>query len=196
MKKPQWLLSLIVFCLLGWQGNGLAETMYVTDRLYLSLRSAPDLEQPAMGLLPSDTKVEVLTREGDWAQVKLEDGRTGWVLKRFLVNDLPKSLVIEELKSEIENKNAMLETLQKENTPLKKETSDRATVETKQKALLERIDRLKSQIANQKKRIEVNTKEQTVKRLKEVYMIGLATLFLGLIAGYMLRKPKKRQMFS
>ena len=46
--------------LLCGQGTGLAETMYVTDRLYLSLRNAPDPEQRPLALLPSDTKVDVL----------------------------------------------------------------------------------------------------------------------------------------
>lgn len=196
MRKMKWCLSFIVFCLFCWSANGLAETMYVTDRLYLSLRSIPDPEQPAMTLLPSDTRVEVLERENEWAHVKLDDGRTGWVLERFLVKNLPRSLVIEDLRKQIESKNIILERLQIENTSQNQEISDRAMLEAKQKALEKRIESLKSQITHQKKRLEVTTKEDTVKRLKEVYVTGIVALFLGLIAGYMLRKPKKkRQMF-
>lgn len=87
-----------VVCLLHGQGIGLAETMYVTDRLYLSLRSAPTSGQPSLALLPSDTRVDLLETEGNWAKVMLEDGRTGWVLKRFLVENVPKSFIIEQLK--------------------------------------------------------------------------------------------------
>ncbi|NIU38405.1 SH3 domain-containing protein, partial [Candidatus Bathyarchaeota archaeon] len=45
-----------------------------------------------MGLLPSDTRVEVLETEGKWAKVTAENGRTGWVMQRYLVKDVPKSV--------------------------------------------------------------------------------------------------------
>ncbi len=193
----KWYPFFVVFCLFWGQGLGLAETVYVTDRLYLSLRSAPDPEQPAMELLPSDTKVEILGIEKEWAQVKLEDGRTGWVMKRYLVSDLPKSLVIEELKSQIESNNALLEKLQEENTSLKRETADRVMQESTESALRKTIERLKSQIAQQDKRLETATKEETVERLKEVYVTGLVALLVGLVIGYLVRGPKKkRQLVS
>lgn len=196
VTKCQCLLSVIILSLLWWPGDIAAETMYVTDRLYLSLRRTPNTEEPALVLLPSDTKVDVLTKKGDWAQVKLEDGKTGWVLKRFLVKERPKSQIIEELKREIESKNALLEKLQKESVSREQAISDQAAFKAREEALLKRIDALKSKIAEQTKHVEVNTKEQTVKRLKEVYVTGIVAFFLGLIVGYMLRKPKKRQLFS
>lgn len=197
MTKARWYLFFIVFYLFWWQGDGIAETMYVTDRLYLSLRSAPDLEQPATTLLPSDTKLDVLATEGDWAHVKLEDGKTGWVLKRFLVTNLPKSLIVEELKRQIENKNIILERLQEENASRNREVSDRDMLEAKQGALQNRIETLKRRITQQKERLEVTDKEHTVKRLKEVYVTGIVALFLGLITGYLVRRPKKkRYLFS
>lgn len=197
MKKMKWYLSLIVLFLLCGQGNVMAETMYVTDRLYLSLRSTPDPEQPAVALLPSDTKLEVLVTERNWANVKLEDGRTGWVMKRFLVKNPPKSLIIEELKRQIENKNIILERLQEENASLKKETSERVMLETKEDTLKKKIETQKNQIIQQNKRLETITKEDTLKRLKEVYITGMVALFVGLITGYLVRRPKKkRQLFS
>ncbi len=197
MTKARWYLFFIVFYLFWWQGDGIAETMYVTDRLYLSLRSAPDLEQPATTVLPSDTKLDVLATEGDWAHVKLEDGKTGWVLKRFLVTNLPKSLIVEELKRQIENKNIILERLQEENASRNREVSDRDMLEAKQGALQNRIETLKRRITQQKERLEVTDKEHTVKRLKEVYVTGIVALFLGLITGYLVRRPKKkRYLFS
>ncbi|MFQ5841631.1 MAG: SH3 domain-containing protein, partial [Thermodesulfobacteriota bacterium] len=91
-KNMKLYLYLVAICFLWAQGTALAETMYVTDRLHLSLRKSPDTGQPSVGLLPSDTKVEVLETEGKWAKVNLENGRTGWVMKRYLVKDVPKSL--------------------------------------------------------------------------------------------------------
>ena len=85
MKKTGLYLIFGVACFLSLVATGLAETMYVTDRLYLSLRKGPGLGEPSLSVLVSDTKVEVVETERDWARVKLEDGRTGWVMRKFLV---------------------------------------------------------------------------------------------------------------
>ena len=180
MKYMKLHLILVVVCLLYGQGSGLAETMYVTDRLYLSLRNAPDPGQPSLDLLPSDTKVEVLETEGNWANVKLEDGRTGWVMKRFLVKDLPQSLIIEQLKEQLENRNISLEGLRQENASLKEE-----------------IENLKDQIIQQNERIEMTTKENTLERLTKTYGPVLVVLLVGLNIGclliiiYLVRRLKR-----
>ncbi|MFQ5902812.1 MAG: TIGR04211 family SH3 domain-containing protein [Candidatus Binatia bacterium] len=149
--------------------------MYVTDRLHLSLRTAPDPGGPSLMLLQSDTKVEVLETEGKWAKVQIENGRTGWVMKRYLVKDVPKSLIIEQLKGQLEDRRTIPERLRKENASLRKE-----------------IDTLRNQIIQQKTRLEITTKEKTLKRLKEIYVTGIVALIAGLIAGYLLRSLTKR----
>ena len=181
MKKMTLCLCLIVICFLYGQGNGLAETMYVTDRLHLSLRNAPGPGSPFLMLLTSDTKVEVLETEGKWAKVQLENGRTGWVMKRYLVEDVPKSAIIEQLKGEIEELKEIPEKLQKENASLRKET-----------------DTLQNQIIQQKARIEITAKENTWKRIKEIYVAGMVALVAGFIIGYLVRsliKKPKRTMY-
>jgi SH3 domain protein len=195
LRSIKWNLFCVFFGFIFGQGIGLAETMYVTDRLYLSLRSVADPEHPAIALLPSDTKVEVLETEKDWAKVRLEDGRTGWVMKRFLVEDLPKSFIIGDLKREVESRDVILERLQAENASLRKEISDRVMQETKEGELKKKIETLENQIAQQKKRFEMTTKENTFERLKEIYVPGMVALFVGLIVGYFLGKPKKKQLF-
>jgi SH3 domain protein len=92
-------------------GAVFAEPMYVTDRLYLSLRDSPELEQSSVGVLQSDTRVEVLETEDDWAKVQLEDGRRGWVMKKYLTKDSPKALAITQLQGEIKKKSLTIENL-------------------------------------------------------------------------------------
>ena len=174
MKRIAFYCILAAVCLLSVRGNGLAETMYVTDRLYLSLRKGPDSGQPSLALLTSDTKVDVLETEGNWAHVKLEDGKTGWVMKKYLVKEVPKSLIIEQLQEQIEKKSLIPERLQDENAALKKE-----------------IDGLKSEIMQKDKHLEVTSKEKTLKRLKEIYATGIVALLGGIVIGYLVRRPKK-----
>jgi len=88
--------------------------MYVTDQLYLSVRSEPEEGQPSVGVIHSDTRVEVVETQEEWAKVILDDGRTGWVMKKYLVKDLPKSVLFEELRSEIKNKSFTIDDLERQ----------------------------------------------------------------------------------
>ncbi len=196
MKSMKANLFFLVICFFCFQGSGLAETMYVTDRLYLSLRSVPDAEQPAMTLLPSDAKVEVLEVGGDWAKVKTDDGKTGWVMKRFLVEDLPKSFIIEDLKRQIEKNSMVLESLRGENASLKNKISYRILEETEVAELQKKIKTLENQIVQQDRRLEMATEGSSLERMKEIYITGIAALFAGIVIGYVVRRPKKKQMFS
>ena len=193
MKKASWYLLFIVLSLFCGRGDAIADTMYVTDRLYLSLRSAPNPELPALRLVPSDTKVEVLATQDKWAQVKLEDGRTGWVVRKFLVKDPPKSMVIEDLKRQIENKSITLERLEEENRSLKENLPERAGQGVKEEALRKQIETLKAQLAQQNKNVKLNTREETLERLEEVYVTGIIALILGIVIGYLVRRPKKKK---
>ena len=189
MKHMKLYLFLAIVCLLPGQANGLAETMYVTDRLHLSLRHAPALKAPSLALLPSDTKVVVLETEGNWAnpkgdglkvqgkwaRVRLEDGRTGWVMKRFLVRNVPKSLIIEQLQGQIEEKNMITERFQEEIASRDKE-----------------IKSLKDQIIQQRERFEMATRENTSERLKGISVTGIVTLSAGFVIGYLMRRPQKQ----
>ncbi|NIS70978.1 MAG: SH3 domain-containing protein [Proteobacteria bacterium] len=189
MKHMKLYLFFAVVCLLPGQANGLTETMYVTDRLHLSLRHDPALKAPSLALLPSDTKVVVLETEdnwanprgdglkvqGKWARVRLEDGRTGWVMKRFLVRNVPKSLIIEQLQGQIQEKNIITERFREEIASRDKE-----------------IKSLKDQIIQQRGRFKMGTRENTSERLKGISVTGIVTLSAGFVIGYLMRRPQKQ----
>ena len=186
MKKINLYLTLGVLCLLCSQGTGLAETMYVTDRLYLSLRSGPDPEERSLALLPSDTKLAVLETEGKWAKVTLEDGRTGWVMKGFLVENVPKSLLIDQLKGQIESTNRILQRLRKENAFLKRDNQTLKDQSIQQDKRLEMATK-------ENRRLKMTTRQDTRERLKEIGASGIVGLFIGLIIGYLVKRPKRRR---
>ncbi len=178
MKKTRLYLIVVVLWLVFLLGNGLAETMYVTDRLYLSIRKGPGLGEPSLGLLESDTKVDVHETKGNWARVTAENGKRGWVMKRYLVKDLPKSLIIEQLKEQIEKKNDVPEMLQKENASLK-----------------QKIEALENEIIEKSRHLETANKERTLKRLKEIYATGILAFIGGIVIGYLVRRPKRTRRF-
>ena len=115
MKRIAWVVfSLSIIWSFSAQGIATDETMYVTDQLYLAVREAPDLDLPSVAVLPSDTEVEILERSNDWARVSLADGRTGWVMEKYLVQDMPKSRKIETLQREVETESETIEGLNKQ----------------------------------------------------------------------------------
>jgi len=78
-----------------------AETAYVTDSLRLGIHEAADTsDQPFVNLV-SGTPVEVLERNGNYARVRLDDGREGWARATFLVPTKPAAARIGELEAKV-----------------------------------------------------------------------------------------------
>ena len=80
-----------------------AETAYVTDSLRLGLHAASDTNDRPFDNLLSGTAVEVLERNTNYARVRLEDGREGWVKAAYLVTEKPAAARVLELESEIDS---------------------------------------------------------------------------------------------
>lgn len=74
--------------------------------------------------------------------------------------------------------------LQAENVALKKEIDP----------LEKKIETLKTEIIQQNKRIEMTTERNALKRLKKIYVAGLESLFVALIMGYLLKRPKRTRL--
>lgn len=98
-----------------------AETMYVTDKLYLGLYRSSDGSGEQFQVIPSGTELEILERDGRYGRVKTVDGTEGWVKLHFLVSTPPaivqirtleaENRQVEELRAESDaNQQALLET--------------------------------------------------------------------------------------
>ena len=73
-----------------------AETAYVTDSLRLGLHAAEDTSDRAFRFLDSGQAMEVLSRDRNYANVRLPDGAEGWVKSAYLVDDKPAKLIVAE----------------------------------------------------------------------------------------------------
>jgi len=51
----------------------------------LNLRSSPSTEAERITLLPLGTLAEVITESGEWIQIRLSSGQTGWVFAEFVL---------------------------------------------------------------------------------------------------------------
>ena len=89
-----WILLLIL------PATVLAETMYVTDNLRLGIHQAADTSDRAFRMLDSGQPLEVLYRDGNYANVQLPDGMQGFVKAAYLVSEKPARLILAETLAE------------------------------------------------------------------------------------------------
>ena len=76
------------------------DTAYVTDNLRLGLYEAEDTSGRSTRMLDSGQAMEILSRDRNYANVRLPDGTEGWVKADYLVADKPAKLIVAEITAE------------------------------------------------------------------------------------------------
>ena len=79
-----------------------ARTMYATDTFEIVVRSEKQIAgRNIIKVLPSGVPLEVRDMDDTWATVRLEDGRTGYVEKKYLIDREPYKTTAERLQGEV-----------------------------------------------------------------------------------------------
>ena len=103
----------VIIALLGVSPlSAFGETVYVTDNLRLGLYEAEDTSGRPTRMLESGQAMEILSRDRNYANVRLPDASEGWVKSAYLVDDKPAKLIVAELTAE---RDALLTELQEVN---------------------------------------------------------------------------------
>ena len=76
--------------------GALAETAYVTDNLRLGIHQASDTSDRAFRTLESGQELEIISRDRNYANVRLPDGVEGYVKAAYLVFEKPAKLIVAE----------------------------------------------------------------------------------------------------
>lgn len=105
----RFLLHILVLAALPM--TAMAETAYVTDQLILGLHRAADTSDRAFRTLESGQEMEILTRNRNYAQVRLPDGTEGYVKAAYLVTEKPAKLIVNESQAESERLQQELDNL-------------------------------------------------------------------------------------
>jgi SH3 domain protein len=87
----------------------LAETAYITDNLRLGLHQAADTSDRAFRTLESGQELEILSRDRNYANVRLPDGVEGYVKAAYLVFDKPAKLIVAETQATVDSLQSELE---------------------------------------------------------------------------------------
>lgn len=93
-------MRLLIAILLLLPLTAVAQTAYVTDNLRLGLHRAEDTSDRAFRYLESGQAMEILSRDRNYANVRLPDGTEGWVKNAYLVEDKPAKLIVAETMAE------------------------------------------------------------------------------------------------
>ena len=216
MKKFYKHILFLGIILMFFSANGLAETMYVTDMLKLTLRSGPSLEHKILAVIESGQQVEVLEPGEDWSLVRAAGEKEGYVLTRYLLPEATHNVRLEKLQSKHKALMQQAATLLEENTRFKKEGRKlKSTLDVNDKTLnklrvdyeklkagsaeyielKEKFKTVSGQLAEQTKRAEALDEELRSIEINQYikwFLAGSGVLLVGFIVGFSARRQRRR----
>ena len=216
MKLQLKRMVLIVICLTFFSATGFAESMYISDKLKVTVRSGPSTEYKILDIAESGDRVEVLETGQDWTLVKLVNGTEGYVTSRYLVSGPTFALRFEQLQAKQKALTQQATSLLDQNNKLRQENKGLKTLlsgtEKSFKKLDEEYKELKSGSAEfltlktNYKKISEQLAEQTQKandldkELSKVelnqyikwFLAGSGVLLVGFIVGFSARRGRRR----
>lgn len=193
-----------------------AETRYVSEGLSITLRTGPGANRKIIAMLPVGRSVEVVTPGEEWTEVRMSNGKQGWALTRYLTAKEPASKVLALLQQKYSRLFEDYESLKKKSTQLSSEgkglvgelaetqealsklTHEHETLikESKQflslKAKYAKAVKESQQARKEADEIKEQYKELSYSEVKTGMLIGGGMIILGFLAGYILKRPKRR----
>jgi SH3 domain protein len=126
VAQTLWPFALTLLIVLWSPSLGVAgDTLYVSDTtLEANLRSGTSQENRIIALLRPGTPVTLLVEEDGWAKVTLEDGRTGWILSRYLSEHPPWRETAEQLQKENEQLRTQLNKVRSEHQQIQQKNGE------------------------------------------------------------------------
>jgi SH3-like domain-containing protein len=103
----KWLAALLLALLLGpLAARVTAATAYVSDELVLGLYAEQNNQGQRLATLHSGASVETLSVNGEFTEVRLNDGTTGWVKSAYLTTREPATVRVKQLEEELDQRRA------------------------------------------------------------------------------------------
>ena len=218
MKLSTAPMAVMILAMLLLIGTPAAGTMYVTDVLRLTLRSEPGTRGEILGVIKSGQALEVITEVEKWTQVRLPDGKEGWVPSRFLTPERTAELKLARLQQQFDSQKATLDAIRLEVAELKKqnkrlqadlalqtrqaeesttayntlkeESADFIKLKAEHKSTLEKATEQSAQIIGLEKEL---TRLET-QRLVRWFLAGAGVLLVGFIIGFSAKRQRRKYL--
>jgi SH3 domain protein len=198
------------------------DTMYVSDELLITFRTQPSNRSEIIRNLTTGTSMEVLEMpEGsEWARVRLQGGREGWVRRQYLQNQpvaqdrlAAANRDVEQLTRTVADLRARLETVQEARSEAESSSEsldERVQTLTQELAEIRRVSASAIETAAENRRLtELNTRlraelDELVEERDRLeadaeqrgLMIGGGLVLLGLILGVILKSRPQRSAWT
>lgn len=216
MKMQLKRMVLIGICLTFFSAAGFAETMYISDKLKVTVRRGPSTEYKILDIAESGDRVEILETGQEWTLVKLANGREGYVTTRYLVSGPTYAIRFEQLQVKQKALTQQATALLDENTKLRGENKLLKTTLNGTEKSLKKLDgdyqelktgsaefltlktkykKISEQLAEQAKRADKLDKELSKVELNQYikwFLAGSGVLLVGFIVGFSARRSRRR----
>lgn len=169
-------------------GSAWAEVVYVNDFLRLGVRPSPDPAEASIAVVTTGDALTVLGREGDYIQIRTEDGTEGWVSQAYVSEEPPARLKLEQLREEYAGTQAQTNVLR---NALAESNESRAAME-------ERLAGLTAENASLQQQVEQLSGSTAGFMRKYAWVFQSATAIALFLAGFYLgalwyrRRVRKR----
>jgi SH3 domain protein len=203
MKKTYQYLLVIFLGMVVFTSPLFAEESYVAGITKITMRTGPGVENKIVAMLSSGDKLEIIKYQWDWSQVKTDQGKTGWVLSRFLTREVPDVFEIQRLKQENLELTARLDALEAENKMLTGKNTALVSIQEKYEKLEHESANFLKLDANYQKIIgqykaqkeQIKTLENSLTKDQKLWFLAGAGVFiLGLLFGLSTRKKKRNRL--
>jgi len=152
--------------------------LYVSDTtVEANLRSGINSDQRIIAMLRPGTPVTLLREERGWAEVTLQDGRRGWILKRYLSDRPPWMVTAQQLEAENQKLRERLQGL-----------------DGGQQALSRENDQLKREVEEARKRAEEMERAYRDTKLSgqlRWFLGGAGVVIVGWLLGYWMGRMRR-----
>lgn len=189
-----------------------AETVWLSDVLWVNVRTGPSGEYRSLKTVKSGTRMEILEKpeEGDYYRVRTEAGLEGWIPKRYLMTEPTGLIQANNLNAEKQQLQQQFEALDQKYKDLLADKGDvngeLETLRTNNAELTKELNRIKAisenainldvqyqELAEQNARIKneldvLNAENTSLKEYNDSQMlsIGGVLIVIGIILGVVL----------
>jgi len=210
-------LAVIVLCAIA--NVSLAQTMYVTDELVITVRTGPGTQNAIIRSLGSGASVTVLeeTDDGNYVRVRTDTGEEGWALSQYLV-DTPVArsqldaaqrnlsqardrvaeleTIVTDLSGQLETITQRMEEAETAATSLNSELVDvrsvsanALTIRDQNESLRRRVNEL-DQLVNE---LTVQNATLASRATREWFVVGAGVLITGIVLGLVIPTLRRKR---
>ena len=204
------LISLAVFSWVIATNFCYAQNLFVTDHLTVPVRRGPSIEHKIVAFLKTGDKIQLIKHSQGWSFVRFSGDREGWVLSRYLGEEMPSFLIVQNLESALKANEELISQLRETNIALKRENTiispQLAEVRKDFSELQEGAKnylRLKKEHENAQQKLKetISTNEQLItenKVLKDEtkirwFLFGAGVMFIGWLIGILMGGPSRKK---